>query len=139
MIKVKTSTESISTVGSDTLITFNEEMKNAASFVDKKQTLTANIDKMSDESAKNVPNQSDKLSVKLDFIQKLISSLTKAIVSVILSPKILMIFLINFKIIYTLSGEYKDPVEFIKKNKSFRYCSRKIISNRDERNDKISK
>ena len=117
MIKVKTSTESISTVGSDTLITFNEEMNNAASFVDKKQTLTANIDKMSDESAKNVPNQSDKISVKLDFIQKLISSLTKAIVSVILSPKILMIFLINFKIIYTLSGEYKDPVEFIKKNK----------------------
>ena len=28
-----------------------------------------------------------------------------------------MIFLINFKIIYTLSGDYKDPVEFLKKNK----------------------
>lgn len=117
LVKVKTSVDAASSIDKDTLITFNEEMNNAASFVDKKQTLTANIDKMSDESAKNVPDGADKISVKLDFIQKLISSLTKAIVSIVLSPKVIIIFLINFKIVYTLSGEYKDPVEFIKKNK----------------------
>lgn len=117
LVKVKTSVDTASSIDKDTLITFNEEMNNAASFVDKKQTLTANIDKMSDESAKNVPDGADKISVKLDFIQKLISSLTKAIVSIVLSPKVIIIFLINFKIVYTLSGEYKDPVEFIKKNK----------------------
>lgn len=117
LVKVKTSVDAASSIDKDTLITFNEEMNNAASFVDKKQTLTANIDKMSNESAKNVPDGADKISVKLDFIQKLISSLTKAIVSIVLSPKVIIIFLINFKIVYTLSGEYKDPVEFIKKNK----------------------
>jgi hypothetical protein len=117
LVKVKTSVDTASSIDKDTLITFNEEMNNSTSFVDKKQTLTANIDKMSDESAKNVPDGADKISVKLDFIQKLISSLTKAIVSIVLSPKVIIIFLINFKIVYTLSGEYKDPVEFIKKNK----------------------
>ena len=35
----------------------------------------------------------------------------------VLSPKVVMIFLINFKIIYGPSATFDGPIDFIKKNK----------------------
>jgi hypothetical protein len=117
VIKVKTSIETTATVTENTLVDFNLEMSTASNFIDKKQILSKNIDKMSDETAKNIPNETDKISVKLDFVQSMIDNLIKAIVNVVLSPKIILIFLINFKIVYGQLEDFKDPVEFIKKNK----------------------
>jgi hypothetical protein len=33
----------------------------------------------------------------------------------VITPKVIAFFLINFKIIYGISSEIKDPIDFIKK------------------------
>jgi len=48
-------------------------------------------------------------------------------VGIVLSPKIVMIFLINYKIVYGPSASYKNAVDFIKKNKKlFRLIIKRI-------------
>jgi hypothetical protein len=72
---------------------------------------------MAEESSKNVKIVKDKGSVKLNFIQMIITNLIKAIVGIVLSPKIVMIFLINYKIVYGPDAKFRDAIDFIKKNK----------------------
>ena len=75
------------------------------------------LNQMAEDSAKNVKMVKDKGSVKLNFIQMIITNLIKAIVGIVLSPKIVMIFLINYKIVYGPDAKFHDAIDFIKKNK----------------------
>ncbi len=117
IIKVKTSTTVEGSVPSTTLTSFTESMSTATSTQDRKETLSKSLDQMANDSSSNVKINADKGSVKLNFAQLLIDNLIKATVSVILSPKVVMIFLINYKIVHGPDASYTDAKDFIKKNR----------------------
>ena len=52
------------------------------------------------------------------FIQQIINNIIKAIVSILISAKVIMIFLVNYKIIYGTSSTYDNPIDFLQKNKN---------------------
>lgn len=117
VIKVHTSTTVDGSVPTATLTAFTDSMSVATTTEGKKTALSNGLDQMANDSARNVKMTTDRGSVKLNFIQLLINNLIKAIVGVILSPKIVMIFLINYKIIYGPTATFSDAIDFIKKNK----------------------
>lgn len=127
IIKIKSSTTFDASVDQKSLTLFNDEMGTAVTTQQKKDVLSANLDAMADETTKKSPNPQDKQTIKLNFIQKLIDTLIKSIVGVILSPKVVLIFLVNFKIVYGPTANFTDGVDFIKKNKGlFRQIIKKI-------------
>jgi hypothetical protein len=71
---------------------------------------------------------SDKQTLKSNFIQELINNLIKVIVNSILSPKVIAIFVINFKIIYGPTEDFGDAIDFMKKNKNLIHNIIKRIS-----------
>lgn len=100
------------------LINFNNQMSGTTNVQQQEQIISTNLNAMAEQNTVNSTNPSDSISIKLNFIQNLIDNLIKAIVSVVLSPKVAMIFLINYKIIYGPSATYNDGIDFIKKNKN---------------------
>jgi hypothetical protein len=64
------------------------------------------------------PSVPDNVSIKLNFTTEIFKNFTKTIISSIISPKVIMIFLINLKIVYGPDAVYEDGVDFIKKNKN---------------------
>jgi hypothetical protein len=99
----------------------------AANDVLKKSELTKSLNKMSDGIAANATNKLDEKALKLEFIQEIINVLIQAIVIGIMLPKIIAIFLINFKIIYGPNETFNDPIDFIKKNRNLiRSVTKKI-------------
>jgi hypothetical protein len=65
-----------------------------------------------------MPSVPDNVSIKLSFTTEIFKNLTKTIISSVISPKVIMIFLINLKIVYGPDAVYEDGVDFIKKNKN---------------------
>jgi hypothetical protein len=116
-IKVLASTTIDAKVPESQLTIFNEEMGTAVTTQQKKETLVNNLNNMANTNAKNATNEQDKTTIKLNFIQKIIDNIIKAIVGIVLSPKVVVIFLINFKIVYGPDATFTDGVDFIKKNK----------------------
>jgi hypothetical protein len=64
------------------------------------------------------PSVPDNVSIKFSFTTELFKNFTKTIISSVISPKVIMIFLINLKIVYGPDAVYEDGVDFIKKNKN---------------------
>ncbi len=100
------------------LTDFNSQMSGATSQQQKKDIISTNLNKMADQNTVNSTNTSDNISIKLNFIQQITNNLIKAIVGVVLSPKVVLIFLINYKIIYGPTAVFTDATDFIKKNKN---------------------
>ena len=73
---------------------------------------------MAGASVSNVINPSDVSPAQLNFIQQIISNLVKAIVNMILSPKVALVFILNYKIVYGPTATFTDAIDFIKKNKN---------------------
>lgn len=129
IIKIKASTTFDASVPESELTDFNSDMGTAVTTQQKKEVLTSHLDKMADNTTNNSPNPQDKQSIKLNFVQNIINTLIKAIVGVVLSPKVVLIFLVNFKIVYGPTATYGDGVDFIKKNKAlFRRIIKKITT-----------
>ena len=129
IIKIKSSTTFDASIDQSTLTIFNDEMGTAVTTQQKKEVLSTQLDNMANETTNNSPNPQDKQSIKLNFIQKIIDTLIKSIVGVILSPKVVLIFLINFKIVYGPTANFTDGVDFIKKNKTlFKSIIKKITT-----------
>ena len=59
----------------------------------------------------------DDYAVQLDFMGLMFKSLIRAYVNAILGPKIISIFLLNYKIVYGQGAEFIDPVDLLKQNK----------------------
>lgn len=73
------------------------------------------LDSLANVSVDNV-NSEDKLTAKINFIENMLRQLMKAIVSVILSPKLIVILSVNH---YIVHGEgFSDVQDFMKKNKT---------------------
>ena len=129
IIKIKSSTTFNASVPEVNLTEFNTDMGTAVTTQQKKEVLSSHLDKMADKTTDKSPNPQDKQSIKLNFVQKIINTLIKAIVSVVLSPKVVLIFLVNFKIVYGPTATYGDGVDFIKKNKAlFKRIIKKITT-----------
>jgi hypothetical protein len=84
---------------------------------------------MSDNLASQIPNNQDAQTVSISFFKDLIKNIIKSITSVLLSPKIIIIFLINFKIVFGIASNFKDPIDFIKKNRALFDAVIKEITN----------
>jgi len=119
MIETDASLES--SVSIDSLVTLNDELdvllnqtQTSALQGQIKTSVRDGIDKLAEESASNA-NEKDVMSIKLNFMEKMLKNLMTSIINIVLSPKLVFIFAINHKIIY---GENFDSLEdFMKKNK----------------------
>ncbi|MEI6879819.1 MAG: hypothetical protein WCK82_00560 [Bacteroidota bacterium] len=117
-----------SSVPINSLTNFNTDMAVASTLIQKKDALTNNLNKMANLSALNVPSKIDIPTVKLNFIQQIISSMIKSIVNIFLSPKVIFSFIINYKIVYGPTATFTDGVDFIKKNKNLMNSVMKVIA-----------
>jgi hypothetical protein len=100
------------------LTSFNEEMGSVTSISEKKEVISTNLNKMANQNTINSPNTSDNISIKLNFVQQIINNLTKSIINIIISPKVAVIFLVNYKIIYGQLSTFAGGTDFIKQNKN---------------------
>lgn len=127
VVKLKTTSDINSSVPVSSLTSFTETMSTATTQKEKKEVLRNGLDEMANQSSSNSNNPTDKTTIKLNFFMSIIKNLIKVIVGIVLSPKIVMIFLMNYKIIYGPNESYKDGVDFIKKNKTlFRQLIKRI-------------
>ena len=97
----------------------HSSISNAKTMVDKNIAVTNSLNKIGNQVASHSDNPVDNQAVKLNFIQELINNLIKVVTNSILSPKVIVLFLINFKIIYGPDSTYGDAIDFLKKNKNF--------------------
>lgn len=117
-----------SSVPIESLTSFNQDMASATSVLDRTTALTQNLNSMANLSAINVPKIPDIPTVKLDFIQQIINNLIKGIVSILLSPKVIFSFVINYKIVYGPTATFTDAIDFIKQNKNLMNSIMRSIS-----------
>ena len=110
-IKTNVPIDSVKSLASD----INAAGNNA---IQTKNAITNSLNSIGGKISANATNPSDKQSLKSNFIQQLINSLIKVIVNSILSPKVVAIFVINFKIIYGPTANFTDAVDFLKQNKN---------------------
>lgn len=75
------------------------------------------IDAISEAQALNA-SVIDVPTVKVNFLLDLIKNLMKSIINIIISPKLMTLFSLNFKILYGIFSEYDGPIDFMKKNKN---------------------
>lgn len=118
IIKVKTSIEFNASMPIEQLDTLNNEYNQSSTLIEKRASLTNSINNMAENLAEQTPNNQDKQNVKISFVSDMIKALIKSIANILISPKIIIIFLINFKIVYGLDAEYLDAKDFIKKNRN---------------------
>jgi hypothetical protein len=118
VIKIKTSETIDGSIPVSTLTDFNDSLSTTTTIQEKKYVISTSLDNMANQSTSNVKLNVDKGSVKLNFFQLIITNIIKSIVGVILSPKVVFIFLINYNIIYGPDVKFNDSVDFIKKCKN---------------------
>lgn len=130
IIRVKTSVETKANMPISYLETLTNDL-NAPSvtLVQKRDIINTSLNSMADNLSSQIPNNQDGQTVKISFFKDLIKNLIKTITSVLLSPKIIIIFLINFKIIFGVASTFKDPIDFIKKNRALFTAVTKEITN----------
>lgn len=117
IIKVKTSTEFDATMPVEFLTDFTNSYNQTSTLVEQRTLLTNTLNNMSDNLASQTPNSEDKQTIKISFAIDMIRNLIKSLANILISPKVIVIFLINFKILYGPTAEYTDAKDFIKKNK----------------------
>jgi len=84
----------------------------------KKVAISDGINQLGGEVAGNANDSNDQYALELNFIENLIQNLIVAIVGFILSPKVISIFLFNYKIVYGVSEDYTSAADFMKQNKN---------------------
>lgn len=129
IIKIKTSVETNATMPISYLENLTSDLNVATTLVQKREIINTSLNNMADNLASQIPNNQDSQTVKVSFFKDLIKNLTKSITSVLLSPKIIVIFLINFKIVFGIAASFKDPIDFIKKNRALFNSVIKEITN----------
>lgn len=125
---IVTSTIVPSSVPISNLTDFTQNINSAQTIIEKKDIVKNSLDKMAASSTANLNNLEDIASAKLNFIQQIITSLIKSIINMILSPKVIVVFILNFKIVYGPDATFTDGVDFIKKNKNLMSKIMKVIA-----------
>ena len=91
--------------------------------------MTNAISKLGGEIGGQASESKDGYALELNFIESIIQNLVSSIVGFILSPKIITIFLINYKIVYGLNQDYDDAADFMKQNKNLMKDISKAVRN----------
>jgi hypothetical protein len=81
------------------------------------RAMTNAIDTIADTQASGAASI-DIPTVKLNFLIDLIKNFMKSIINILISPKLMTLFSLNFKILYGIASEYDGPIDFMKKNKN---------------------
>lgn len=99
------------------LTDFKEEFANTTNYVEQRFVISNAINTMADHTSSFAGQPVDEYSVKLDFIGLMFKSIIQSFVNSVLGPKIVTIFLINYKIVYGQNATFTDPLDFMMKNK----------------------
>jgi hypothetical protein len=118
----------VSTVPVQQLTGFTTSLSASTTPLDRKETIDSALESMANATTSAINNFTDKPNVKLNFIQNILDTFIKAIVSIFLSPKVMMAFVINYKIIYGPTSDFDGAIDFIKKNKQLMSSIMKAIS-----------
>lgn len=118
IMKLDCCTQVAATMPIEFLTNFNEEISGTSTTQDKRTVVSNNINKMANQNTVNSDDPANGVSIKINFVQGMINNLIKSIVGMVLSPKVITLFLINFKIIYGQAASFDGPVDFMKKNKN---------------------
>jgi hypothetical protein len=117
IVKLKTSTDIDTTIDIGFLSSFTESYTQTTNLVEQRTLLNQTINNMADEIGSQSTNPQDQQTIKTAFVLDIIKNLNKSIINILISPKIITIFIINFKILYGLDAEYVDAKDFIDKNR----------------------
>lgn len=104
-------------IPTELLTEIQESIENVSTKVEVKTAVTNGLMKLANSQASQTNNPTDKNTVKTEFFNSLVKTLTTEIASSILKPSFVSIILINNKIIF---GELNDKItgiDFIKLNK----------------------
>jgi hypothetical protein len=118
VVKLECCNKVAASIPIELLSTLNSDMTGATTSQEQTVVIANNLNIMATQNTVNSTNPSDHIAIKLNFIQQMINNLIKAIIGVVLSPKVVIIFLINYKIIYGQSATYNGGADFIKVNKN---------------------
>ena len=100
------------------LTQMNTAITGATNPIEEKAAITTNLNIIANQNTVNSTNPSDNITIKLNFIQEIINNITKAIVNIVLSPKVVAIFALNYKIVYGQNAVYTGGVDFLKQNRT---------------------
>ncbi len=123
-----TTTPMVSSVPIQQLTGFTTSLSTSTNPLDKKNAISSALESMANSTTFAITKLTDKPNVKLNFIQNILDVFIRAIVSIFLSPKVMMAFVINYKIIYGPTAEYDGAIDFIKKNKQLMSNIMKAVS-----------
>ena len=116
--QISTSVQVTSSVPTNLLTNFTADFNASTNPTQQRNAISNHLNIMAGASVSNVINPSDVSPAQLNFIQQIISNLVKAIVNMILSPKVALVFILNYKIVYGPTATFTDAIDFIKKNKN---------------------
>ena len=105
-------------IPSTTLDDINTDLQTATLIEDKKNIISSGLNKLGDEIGSQAPDKKDAYALNLNFVIGLIKNLITSIIKSILSPKVITIFLLNYKIVYGLNENYDSAIDFMKQNKT---------------------
>ena len=114
--KLITCNEIESTILLETLSGITTNIVNSQNVINKKEIISNGFNTMADELASNA-GDTDKQNVKLNFIDLLINKIIKAIINIVLSPKMIILFALNYKITIGNLSDYLSIKDFIQKNR----------------------
>lgn len=92
----------------------------------KSKAMSDAIDKLANTQASNASTINTP-TVKLDFILELIKKFMNSIINIIISPKLISLFSVNFKIMFGQNAEYDGAIDFMKKNKNLIVSISKLV------------
>jgi len=93
------------------------DMAAASNQVERRDVVNNSITTMA-TSTSSSSDPVDQYGIQLGFVGLMLTSLIRAIVNSIISPKVITIFLINYMIVYGQGSEYDGGLDFIQKNKT---------------------
>lgn len=125
---IHTATALPTSVSMAALNVLNSSVSLASTELQKKNALSQSLNSIGNQMAGLTNNSVDHSAIKLNFIQELVNNLIRAIVNSILSPKVIAIFIVNFKIVYGPDATFTDAIDFLKKNKNLVHGITKKIS-----------
>jgi len=99
----------------NTLLNITDNINNQNNPLSKNEVITNAINDIASDAAQNVDDK-NKITAKLSFIDDAIKKLMVKIGTVIVSPKVMIIFAINHNIIHGTNID--NPLEWIKNNKT---------------------
>jgi hypothetical protein len=115
--KLETCENVESKISLSSLSTITSSVSASTTTSQKKEVVSSGLNTMADELSSNVSG-ADKNNAKLNFIDLLIRKIILAIVNIIISPKLIMLFAINNKIVNGASATFDGPLDFIRQNKT---------------------